>query len=252
MDVAQDWYDGFFESEWLDYLALPAGQREEQQVGFIVERLGLGEGTRVLDLACGRGRISIPLAQHGCRVTGLDLSRRSLELARSGAESAGVELELIERDMRGLDAEEAFDAVVNMFSSFGYFATQADDERVLANVARALVPGGEFLIDTINTVALAAEFKPVNWTELEDGTLFLERRVYDHLTGRHEASWTFVRPDGARSEMRHSMRGYTAPELVRMLDAVDLEVDGAWGSWEGTELGDGTRTILRARKPGGA
>jgi SAM-dependent methyltransferase len=248
MDVTQDWYDGFFEEEWLDYLALPAGQREERQVAFLVGQLGLGDGSRVLDLACGRGRIAIPLAQHECRVTGLDLSPRSLERARGDAKSAGVELELIERDMRELDAEAAFDAVVNVFSSFGYFPEQSDDERVLAQVARALAPGGQFLIDTINTVAIAAEFKPLNWTELEDGTLFLERRRYDHLTGRHEASWTFVRPDGARSEIRHSMRGYTVPELVRMLDAVGLEVDGAWGSWEGTELGDGTRTILRARK----
>jgi SAM-dependent methyltransferase len=248
MGVAPDWYEGFFEGEWLDYLALQPEERTLQQVEFVVAQLGLAEGARVLDLACGRGRISIPLAQRGCRVTGVDLSPRSLELARRDSASAGVELELIERDMRELDAKGEFDAVLNVFSSFGYFPTQADDERVLANVSRALVPGGLFLIDTLNTVALARDFKLTDWTELEDGTLFLERRRYDYLGGRHDATWTFVRPDGSRTEISHSMRAYSPPELVRMLDAVGLEVDCAWGSWDGTELGDGHRTILRARK----
>ena len=215
---------------------------------FIVEKLGLGEGSRVLDLACGRGRISIGLAQHGCRVTGLDLSPRSLELARSDAEAAGVEIEFVRRDMRDLDAEGEFDAVVNVFTSFGYFPTQEEDERVLANVARALVPGGRFLLDMVNTIAIAKQFVEADWDELEDGTLWLQRRRYDQLTGRHEATWTFVRTDGSRSELRHSLRGYTPAELVAMLGRAGLGVDGSWGSWDGDELGEGSRVILRSRK----
>jgi cyclopropane fatty-acyl-phospholipid synthase-like methyltransferase len=101
LNVPADWFDGFFEGEWLDHLALGASPEwTEAQVAFLVEQLGLHEGTRVLDLACGRGRIAIPLAQRGCRVTGIDLSPRSLELARRDAEAAGVELELVRRDMR--------------------------------------------------------------------------------------------------------------------------------------------------------
>ncbi|HEX6700728.1 MAG TPA: methyltransferase domain-containing protein [Gaiellaceae bacterium] len=248
-EIPPDWYDGFFESEWLGPFPLPEHQRTDRQVEFIVEELALAPGLRVLDLACGRGRISIGLAQRGCRVTGLDLSPRSLALAREDATAAGVEIELVRRDMRELDADGEFDGVVNVFTSFGYFPTQEEDERVVAAVARALVPGGRFLIDTLNTIAIAKEFREADWHELDDGTLWLERRRYDQLTGRHEATWTFVRPDGSRSELRHSLRGYTPAELVAMLRRAGLEVDGSWGSWDGTELGDGTRTILRARKP---
>src|SRR3989442_11314585 len=98
--VPHDRYEGFFEAEWLDYVALGDAERNEQQVAFLVEQLGLAEGTRVLDLACGRGRIAIPLAERGCRVTGLDLSPRSLKLARRDAADAGVALPLIHADMR--------------------------------------------------------------------------------------------------------------------------------------------------------
>ena len=223
-------------------------QQTEQQVEFIVEELALEEGARVLDLACGRGRISIGLAKHGLRVTGLDLSPRSLELARADADAAGVEIDFVRRDMRELDAEGEFDAVVNVFTSFGYFPTQAEDERVLANVARALVPDGRFLLEMVNTIAIAKQFVEADWDELEDGTLWLQHRRYDQLTGRHEATWTFVRPDGSRSELRHSLRGYTPAELVAMLERAGLEVDGSWGSWEGDELGAGSRVILRSSK----
>ena len=202
----------------------------------------------MLDLACGRGRISIGLAKRGLRVTGLDLSPRSLELARADADAAGVEIDFVRRDMRELDAEGEFDAVANVFTSFGYFPTQKEDERVLANVARSLVRGGRFLLEMVNTIAIAKQFVEADWDELEDGTLWLQRRRYDQLTGRHEATWTFVRSDGSRSELRHSLRGYTPAELVAMLGRAGLEVDGAWGSWDGDELGEGSRVILRSRK----
>jgi len=119
---------------------------------------------------------------------------------------------------------------------------------VLANVARSLVRGGRFLLEMVNTIAIAKQFVEADWDELEDGTLWLQRRRYDQLTGRHEATWTFVRSDGSRSELRHSLRGYTPAELVAMLGRAGLEVDGAWGSWDGDELGEGSRVILRSRK----
>ena len=248
-DIPSDWFDGFFEHEWLDYLALGNDEWTAKTVAFLVEQLGLHAGSRVLDVACGRGRVAIPLAQHGCRVTGIDLSPRSLQGAREAADAAGVDLELVHLDMRELDFEEQFDAAINLFTSFGYFEDERDDRRVLAAIAQSLVPGGVFLIDHLNTIALMERFRARDWREFEDGTLFLEARNYDQLRGRHEATWTFVRPDGSRSELKHSFRGYTPAEFRALLEDAGLEIDGAWGSWDRTDLGDGFRTILRARKP---
>jgi SAM-dependent methyltransferase len=247
VSVDPNWFEGFFESEWLDYLAL-GRKSTEAEVDLLVEELGIGPGSRVLDLACGRGRIAIPLAQRGMRVTGVDLSPRSLELARRDAATAGVALELIESDMREIDFDPEFDAAYNVYSSFGYFEEQADDERVLHAVARSLKRGGAFLIDTVNPIALERVFHEREWREFDDGTLMLEQIDHDRLAGRHNTTWTFVRPDGTRSEQRFSLRLYTAPELCRMFAAAGLDVDGAWGSWQRTDLGDGLRTILRGRR----
>jgi cyclopropane fatty-acyl-phospholipid synthase-like methyltransferase len=83
-----NWFDGFFEQEWLDEIALHLpDERTQSQVDFVVERLGLEPGARVLDVACGHGRHSLELARRAFRVTGVDLSPRSLELAREAAQA---------------------------------------------------------------------------------------------------------------------------------------------------------------------
>jgi hypothetical protein len=91
------------------------------------------------------------------------------------------------------------------------------------------------------------------WEELEDGVLFLQRHEFDFLGGRNRARWTFVRPDGSRSELTHAVRAYTPHELAALVHRSGLEVEAAWGDFDGSELSFGSRRlILLARKPGAA
>jgi SAM-dependent methyltransferase len=246
------WYDGFFEAEWLDYLSPSAdSQRTRREVDFVVERLELESGARVLDLACGRGRHSVELARRGFRVTGVDLSPRSLGLAREAARAAEAEVELVCCDMREIGYDAEFDAVLNLFTAFGYFEIEHDDCVVLECVARALLPGGAFLLDTLNPLWLARGFRPRHWQEFEDGTVLLEEREYDPVSGRVAGVWTFVRPDGTRSELRHAIRCYTPAELASMFRAAGLAVEGAWSGFDGSPLeleSEGHRIVLLGRK----
>jgi SAM-dependent methyltransferase len=250
-EVPTDWYDGFFEGDWLDVVALSTPEeRTQQQVDFIVDRLGLEAGARVLDLACGHGRVSLELARRGFRVTGLDLSPRSLELAREAAETEGLDVEWIEADMRTVPPGARFDAVVNIFTAFGYFENEAENERVLTGVARVLVPGGGFLIDTVNLLALVRRYRERQWEYRDGDVIFLQEHRYDLLRGRNEARWTFVRSDGGRSEIAHSVRTYAPHELVAMLERAGMEVVETWGGFDGSELSfDTFRLIVVARVP---
>ena len=132
------WYESFFESDdWLEIATTRDPERTELEVRFLADRIPAR--ARVLDLACGTGRVAIPLAGRGYAVSGLDISDRVLQVARHEA----PELDLRRGDMRDLPWEGgSFDAVVNILTAFGYFPTQAEDERVLAEVARVLAPGG--------------------------------------------------------------------------------------------------------------
>ena len=251
MDVDPGWYDGFFDDDWLtliDQRSTP--ERNTAEVDFVVDALELRGGERVLDLACGIGRHSVELAHRGMRVTGLDLSAPSLERARAAAARAGVEVEFLQGDMRRLPWKSEFDAAVNLFSSFGYFETEAQDQLVLGGVAQALRPGGRFLLETAHVFGIAQQFRARWWDELPEGALMTEHREFDLLRGRNDVSWTFVGADGSRRELRHSFRFYTAAELVRMLEAAGLAVREAWGGYDASELQlDSRRLALRADCP---
>jgi 2-polyprenyl-3-methyl-5-hydroxy-6-metoxy-1,4-benzoquinol methylase len=250
-DVDPNWFDGFFEHEWLDEIALHLPDEGTQgQVDFVVERLELEPGARVLDVACGHGRHSLELARRGFRVTGVDLGPRSLELAREAAKRESLEVAFVHRDARELDFDAEFDAAINLFTSvIGYFEDEADTQEVLNRVARALVPGGSFLLDTVNAFALGRRYQEAMWNELESGGVMLHRGSFDLLKGRNDVVWTFLREDGSRSELRHSLRVYTPHELARMLETAGLTVVGSWGGFDGVELAfDTWRLILRGDK----
>lgn len=252
-EVDPHWYETFFEEDWLE---LAVGHDEEltrAEVSFLVNQLGLAPGARVLDLACGHGRHATELAARGFRVTGADISQPALEIARGRAAQNGVHVDWRVLDMRNLDASSEFDAVCNFASAFGYYPREEEDRQVLERVARSLVPGGAFLMETMNAQWLVRNFSPRAESTLQNGTSVIEERSYDPATGRSSATWTLTRTDGRRSEMRHSMRVYSCPELCGMLADAGLQVDGMWGGVDGKEhTVDRRRLVLRARKPHGS
>ena len=246
MDGDPRWHESFFGEDWLRIALSIPDERADLQTDFVVTALGLQPGARVLDVACGHGRHSARLARRGLAVTGLDVSASSLELARESA----PEPEFVEGDMRELPFEDGrFDAAINLFTAFGYFEDEADDARVLHEVARVLRPGGSFLIDTINPPGLFGVFHDRYWDRLDDGTLLLEEHDYDVRRGRTNTAWTLIFADGQRKDLQHSVRVYTAPELGRLLGDAGLTVVGSWGDFENGELArESRRLILRADK----
>lgn len=248
-EIDPRWYETFFGDAWLEIARERPEERTAQEVEFVVERLELQPGARVLDLACGHGRHAVPMAERGYRVTGLDASEPSLALARERAVAAGVEVELVHGDMRELRRDGEFDAVLNLFTSFGYFEDEEDNARVVESVARALRPGGRFLVDTVNLLGLARRFRDRFWDEV-GANVFLEQRDYDFLTARSRAWWTLVGPDGTRRDLAHSVRMYAPHELAALVRDCGLEVEAAYGDFEGAELSfDSWRLILIACKP---
>ena len=118
----------------------------ERAIDLIATHLPGREIQAVLDLACGAGRHSKPLCERWWTV-GLDLSAALLRVARREAPDAPY----VRADMRVLPfADESFDLVVNLFTSFGYFEDDHEHARVLARVRDAMKPGGTFVIDFLN------------------------------------------------------------------------------------------------------
>ena len=143
-----DWFESWFDSPHYHRLYAHRDEREAAAfVGRLVKFLEPEAGASVLDLGSGAGRHSVELAARGFEVTGIDLSAASIRRAR---QHAAPNLMFLRRDMRRPFGAKAFDVVFNLFTSFGYFEGQADNVKVVRNIARALKPGGTLVLDYLN------------------------------------------------------------------------------------------------------
>jgi SAM-dependent methyltransferase len=245
------WYQTFFGEDYLRIYTFLTPERTEREVEGIVKLLGLTGGEAMLDLCCGHGRHSVALAERGFQMTGQDLSAVFLQHARAAAEAQGVAVRWIEGDMRQVPFEAEFDAVINIFTAFGYFESEEEDRQVLQQVYKALKPGGLFLLETMHREFLMRNFAPGQIDRRADGLIVLEEREFDLLTSRANVLVTMIFPDGQRREYRHSARIYTLTELARMLAMAGLQVQAYYGGLDGSALNmDSRRLVVVSAKAG--
>jgi SAM-dependent methyltransferase len=247
---ASDWYTSFFGEDYLEMYetALPP-ERTAADVEGIIALLGLEPGARVLDLCCGHGRHAIPLAKRSYAVTGYDLSEVFLERARAQAEAQGAEVRWIQGDMRELPFDADFDAVLNVFTSFGYFEDPEDDAKTLRGVRKALRPGGRFLLETMHRDSLPARFQSRGFERTAGGVIVLHERCWDLARDVIDEDVTLLRPDGSRSEYRTSVRLRSLDEFLALLREADLEPEVWYGGLDGSPLNlTSPRLVLVGRR----
>ena len=219
-------------------------EKSRAQVDFVIEKLALQPGARVLDLCCGQGRHLLDLMKRGYDVVGVDLSEYMLAKCREAAENEGLKPNLIQADMREISFESEFDAVVNLFTSFGYLEDDDEDQKVLDAVSRALKPGGRFIMDIHNRDAFMTRFLDRSWSENSRGDITLEDRQFDPMTGRNTAREITIFADGRRSERTNTVRFFAFTEIAKMLAQAGLKVRTVFGDWEGSEFTRTSRGML--------
>ena len=156
-----EWFED--ESFWNGLYPFMFSERKfdmaEDEVRGLLDLVSLREGD-VLDLACGPGRHAVALAKNGFRVTGVDLSPFLLQKANSLASAESADVEWVQDDMRYFVRPGAFDLVVNIFTSFGYFDDTRDDMTVLQNIHKSLRDGGALVMEIMGKEWLARGFLP--------------------------------------------------------------------------------------------
>ena len=195
------------------YLRYSFTKGTAQEVAFLLELLGLPRGGRVLDVGCGPGRHAVALARAGLAVTGVDVSRRFLDLAAEAARAAGVGAAFFQVDARAMPFDDEVDAVISICQgAFGLMA--GDDSTVLKRMAESVRRGGRVVVTAFSALYEAAHPREGAAFDADAGIVHEPTTVKDERGDDHEVDlWTSV---------------YTARELRLMALGVGLVPESVW------------------------
>ncbi len=238
-----EWFEQWFGEEYLRLYPHRDDDEAARAVALLDSVMSLS-GKRVLDLACGPGRHAVHIERAGARVVGFDLSMPLLARARQRLGAGGW---LVRGDMRVLPfAPRSFDAIVNLFTSFGYFAEDAEHQSLLQEAAALLQPGGAFVLDFFNAAQVRAGLVPREERQVGSQRVHVTRRI--STDGRFVIKEMHLVDDGRNFVER--VRLFAREELIDMLQAAGLTVRTSFGSYDGAPPApDAARVILIAEAP---
>ncbi len=214
----EQYYAPFLQKKWSE------GVEEAKFIASQLKKFRV-KGRRVLDFPCGTGRVSVPLAQLGYDVTGIDVSRYFLQLAQQNAKARKVTGRItfihgkMQNAARILKGEQKFDAVANVFTSMGY-GTKADDIRFFRALHGATNPGGLFFISALANKESRTD---APWTSFdrESGILVMDEGRFDKKTSLSSGRWSYYRDNRSSLKLLYSqtvtLRLYSQDEIKGML-----------------------------------
>jgi len=244
--ITNDWFQDFFHGLAVDFwvaVAPPA----DADLPFLESVFGAPNGQTILDIACGAGRHSIPLARHGYAVTGFDYSTSILEKARTRADAEQASIEWHRGDMRELPWRDRFDGALCFGNSFGY-CDREGTRAFIRTLAASLKPGAAFVLESGATAeSLLPSLQKQRWMEAGD-ILFFSSNNYDPSASRLDVEYSFVCGSVRETRTAHTWI-FTIAELRELFANAGLIVEQLCSSTAGDpfRLGD-PRLLLVARK----
>ena len=233
-----DWIGLIPDGLWLKPEAMAAPDAR-----VIWQALELAPGRDVLDCPCGDGRVGIHLALQGIRYTGVDINPRFISRARERFAAEGVEGAFLLKDMRELDEECRFDAVVNWFNSLGYY-DPGTDSLILHRLAMALRPGGRLIVEAPNRHNIAAtEERPFDIEGIE------VVRQWDEPSKSLLYKLNRLEENGRIVRVVSGVRLYPLSEYRSLFRTAGLHLEEVYDEALGEFTEHSRRMILVGRKP---
>jgi len=243
MSAPAEWFRDWFGDAYISLYPHRDEEEAESGVRLFLDDATVGPGTRVLDLACGAGRHLERLRGRGYEATSMDLSATLLAEARL---RPGVSGAIVRGDMRALPfADGCFGALVNFFTSFGYFLTADEDLQVVGEIRRVLQPGAPFIMDYLNAPWVIDRLEPETVSEINGQRV----RQVRWVEGGQGFKRIEILGKGAETEVFHErVRLYDPGSLAEILGERGLVVESRFGGYDGAPFHSGSpRLILRGR-----
>jgi SAM-dependent methyltransferase len=220
-----DWYASWFDTPYYHILYKERNYREAQLfMDNLTNYLNLPEKAKVLDLACGKGRHSIYLNQLGFDVLGVDLSEQSIEIA---SKNSNDNLHFKVHDMRK-PLGEKFDAIFNLFTSFGYFESDLDNIETLQSIKNSLTEYGFAVIDFMNSNYVIDNLVPSETKTVDDITFNIKRYVEDGFIVKEIA----FDADGKLLNFKEKVRAFTIEDFTKMMNENGIYLLDTFGDYK--------------------
>jgi 2-polyprenyl-3-methyl-5-hydroxy-6-metoxy-1,4-benzoquinol methylase len=245
--ATKSWYKDWFSSPY--YHQLYQHRDDSEAVTFIetlIHHLQPIQGSKMLDVACGKGRHSKALAEMGFDVTGIDLSFPSIEEAK---QSEGEYLHFYQHDMRLPFWINYYDYAFNFFTSFGYFRTKREHDNAIRTIAQSIKVGGIFVIDFLN-VHYAEEHHKRSLIQEIEGNQF-------HITKWHDEEHFFkqiqvidVNSKALKHLYTERVAKFSLGDFTEMLSYQHMQVEEVFGDYQlgAYDIKKSPRMIIVAKK----
>lgn len=249
--MKNDWYKKIWT---LDIQNQSWVEDTKHQVDFIIQKLNLKGGERILDLACGFGRHSLELARRGFSVTGVDITPSYIGFAKEEAQKEGLNADFLCCDIRDVRFSHEFDVVLNMADgAIGYLENDTENKKIFTSVSKALKPGGKHFTDIMNGSYADSHF-PCRLWEAGEKCLTLSEFEWDSETRvllYGQRDFEYGRPISKPSITEgNPIRLYTLAEITDILSSVGINVTASFSDFDGKPSSDNDLQLLICSEKG--
>lgn len=252
--MQERWWESFYDDAFADVVMATGDDAAAQSAAeFLIRKLELQPGDRVFDQCCGIGRVSVPIAQRGIEVVGVDIIEAYIRRARAAAETRKLNCRFHVGDGFQFVPDAPCDGAFNWWSSFGYVEEDERNVEMLRRAWEALKPGGRFAMDYYSVPRLLREFQAQ--VRLTYRTTFGEFQVtrsahIDFAAGMIRQLWQYEAPDGSahrKQSMTKMLMPHQLRELLHRAGFAEVEL---FGNADGSPFTlESPRCMLLARKP---
>ena len=220
------WFATWFDSPYYHLLYKNRDEKEAQVfIDNLIEKLQLKKGSKLIDIACGKGRHATYFNKKGMNVVGVDLSPNSIASAKQNENN---NLQFSVHDMREVYKENHFDIVTNLFTSFGYFENKDDEQKAINAMAENLKSDGVLIIDFMNIKKIIANLISSEKKTIDGITFNIKRSVQNN----HIIKDIEIIDDNETQHFQEKIKAITLADFSAFVSNVGLNIIDIFGNYK--------------------
>jgi SAM-dependent methyltransferase len=222
---SKNWFASWFDTPYYHLLYKERNEKEAQLfINNLVHYLSLEKESKVLDLACGKGRHSLYLNELGYNVLGLDLSENSINIAKNN-ENETLKFEV--HDMRAT-IKGSYDAVLNLFTSFGYFETEEEHINVLNNIKNAVNENGLAVLDFLNIEFVKQNLVAEETKIVDEITFKIQRKIENNFIIKD----IYFEDKSEKFHFTEKVKAYSLQDFEQMMESQEIYLLDIFGDYK--------------------